>query len=244
MIDVCIPYGPRPDLDAPFNKAWRSWIQQGAVPDQDLFHEGIWTPDRLFSQSASRNAAAKRGKNPWILFADADMVPSPDALEFLRTLTVPENENFIFNLVGWRTPDPLWPNRGEDDPITPDIVHFYITDDPAKWRALYSEARVWYGNQVYGPVFLPRAAFEALGGYCEEFSGWGGEDDDFLIRLQKVGYRLRSSDKPYFIQCPHVSTRLLDPPGTRDHNNALLNRLTGAKVERGEDGVMRVIYPK
>ncbi len=218
MIDVCVPYGPRPDLEAPFAKAHRAWSYEGI----DIFTEGIWTPERLFNQAASRNAAARSGSAPWILFVDADMVPEPGCITELNQLAA-STDNTVWNLTGWRTPDHLWPDRGENDPIPLDIVNFYLSDDPERWHRLYSEARPWYGNKVYGPVLVPRVSWEAVNGYHEGYAGWGGEDDDFLIRLQRAGCRLMPSERPGFIQCPHVSTRLIDPPGTKDRNISLLN---------------------
>ena len=41
-----------------------------------------------------------------------------------------------------------------------------------------------------GIVCAQRQAFETIGGYKEDFSGWGWEDQDFLIRAQLLGYEI------------------------------------------------------
>lgn len=41
--------------------------------------------------------------------------------------------------------------------------------------------------QTWGSVICHRQDFEAIGGYDEAFTGWGGEDDDLLARLSMRG---------------------------------------------------------
>ena len=41
--------------------------------------------------------------------------------------------------------------------------------------------------QTWGSVICHRQDFEAVGGYDEAFTGWGGEDDDLLARLVALG---------------------------------------------------------
>jgi glycosyltransferase involved in cell wall biosynthesis len=41
--------------------------------------------------------------------------------------------------------------------------------------------------QTWGSVICHRQDFEAIGGYDEAFTGWGGEDDDLLARLAMLG---------------------------------------------------------
>ncbi len=46
-----------------------------------------------------------------------------------------------------------------------------------------------YDAELYGSFFCPRAAFLETDGYDEAIRGWGGEDDDFYLRLKLAGYR-------------------------------------------------------
>jgi FkbM family methyltransferase len=41
--------------------------------------------------------------------------------------------------------------------------------------------------QTWGSVICHRADFEAVGGYDEAYTGWGGEDDDLLFFLRRSG---------------------------------------------------------
>lgn len=42
----------------------------------------------------------------------------------------------------------------------------------------------------YGSVCGPKAAFEAVRGYDEEFRKWGGDDDNLRVRMEMAGFRL------------------------------------------------------
>ena len=44
--------------------------------------------------------------------------------------------------------------------------------------------------EAWGTVIMSREDFKQLDGYDEVFEGWGGEDDDFTWRLNKLGRRL------------------------------------------------------
>jgi GT2 family glycosyltransferase len=61
--------------------------------------------------------------------------------------------------------------------------------------------KAWYYNLICHPskprlvgnnVAVWRRDFERVNGYDEAFEGWGCEDDDFGIRLRRVGVRVRS----------------------------------------------------
>jgi len=56
------------------------------------------------------------------------------------------------------------------------------------WAACVLRLR---GRKLMGCNFsLPRAAFEAVNGYDEDFDGFGGEDHDLGVRLRNAGYRM------------------------------------------------------
>jgi hypothetical protein len=51
-------------------------------------------------------------------------------------------------------------------------------------------------RSFYGSVCGPKAAFEAVGGYDESFTDWGGDDDNLRVRLEMAGFAL--------LWCPSV----------------------------------------
>jgi glycosyltransferase involved in cell wall biosynthesis len=42
--------------------------------------------------------------------------------------------------------------------------------------------------ELWGTVILPTQAYKLVKGYDENFSGWGGEDDDLYYRLKTIGF--------------------------------------------------------
>lgn len=206
-IDVCLQYGYSPEYKLPFEKTMQCWEAVGETP---IIGEA-WDSHNWFHQSAARNIAARQGTKPIILFVDADMAPSPEIIPYLeeygrRLLT----EQRFVACVNWRVADPLWPDRKPDDPLPPAVVEFMKAPYcPLEWEQQWKAAKVWanYMNTRYGPLIVPRRAFEASGGYCEEFIGWGCEDDDFQAALEQEGYKLLTDKDVRFLQLPH--TRLL-----------------------------------
>lgn len=50
--------------------------------------------------------------------------------------------------------------------------------------------------EAYGTVLCPRRAFNAVAGYDELFTGWGGEDDDLYDRLLMTGLSMSHYPAP------------------------------------------------
>ncbi|WP_231701711.1 glycosyltransferase [Halopseudomonas salegens] len=48
----------------------------------------------------------------------------------------------------------------------------------------------------YGSICAPKAAFEAVHGYDENFTVWGGDDDNLRVRMELAGYQN--------LFCPHM----------------------------------------
>jgi glycosyltransferase involved in cell wall biosynthesis len=75
--------------------------------------------------------------------------------------------------------------------IDADIV---IQDGLLPWALENLRADAFYrprpvDYEAYGSFFCTREAFLETGGYDEVIRGWGGEDDDFYLRLRLAGYR-------------------------------------------------------
>jgi len=67
-----------------------------------------------------------------------------------------------------------------------------VDGSPASLAAAFARKvpQALYLNTFYGSVCCTRTAFEAVRGYDEGFAEWGGDDDDFRIRLEMAGQRL------------------------------------------------------
>lgn len=58
-----------------------------------------------------------------------------------------------------------------------------IAQDRYAYRPLYDD---YFG----GVSFLWREQYDAINGYSNRYWGWGGEDDDVLMRLRRRGYTM------------------------------------------------------
>ena len=221
MIDICIPYGSRPDLTLVREVCGEAWAAEGARP---YFGEAWDESGKLFHHSRARNLAVAQGSAPWVLVVDVDMIPAPGA--YAEMLAVIRQGEACYNLWNWRVPDPEWPSRVEASaPLEPHVEE-WLAGGLVRWERVWENARAWQHNRTYGPVLLSRQTYEAVGGQHEGYVGWGCEDDDFFAVLKRHGTRLIPSESPRFIQAPHVSTRIVDGlQGTSyQQNHSLLQR--------------------
>jgi N-terminal domain of galactosyltransferase len=76
----------------------------------------------------------------------------------------------------------------------------------------------------WGSVLIERRMFEAVGGYCTEYVGWGCEDDDLLIKLNSQWQTVEAWRTGTAISCLHFEHPR--PYGGADltPNLAILNR--------------------
>jgi len=121
-----------------------------------------------YNLSRARNAGARGAKAQVLCFLDADAILGPDAMiEALSELT--ESRFVISRAVHGK------PEDGESIYRTTTAKAFSDT--------IWNRERMEFG----GFVLVPRRHYEHLGGYDEEYVGWGAEDNDFYERLQKIG---------------------------------------------------------
>lgn len=71
----------------------------------------------------------------------------------------------------------------------------FIEDDKmAVTGPLYGNEKIaGYGFIIFFCAMIPQRIFEEIGLLDEEFSPGGGDDVDFCIRVQKVGYKIRQT---------------------------------------------------
>ncbi len=121
----------------------------------------------------ARNAGARAGSAPWLLFLDADVLPPPDLLDRLLTPTPGDGVAVVASEVADEEPRP--------------------GDPPAVRYAAASGAMSQAGNLRAGFVAtaccaVRREAFEAAGGFREDVRSGG--DADLCLRLRDAGWRI------------------------------------------------------
>jgi GT2 family glycosyltransferase len=152
----------------------------------------VAAPDQQSSYHA-RNRGAARGHNPWLLFIDADVDPSPDILD--RYFDTPPADD-VGLLAGGVQDAPL-----SDNPTRAEryAVH---AEQMSQTRTL--RAGPWAYAQTANAA-VRREAFEQVGGFTEGIRSGG--DADLCFRLRVAGWRLDSRAHAGVIHHNRAGTR-------------------------------------
>lgn len=180
MVSLIIPFATAdPRRQMIFDWVYDRW--HSMFPDWEIVVAGGSLED--FNRSRARNRAFEFATGDLIVVSDADTITTPDNIR--QAVSLVENgrpwviaHNTYYSLTETFTNWLL-----EKDPSV-DIANVCPWD--SNWRMVNkSEA---------GVLVMPRAAYEAVGGYDERFKGWGWEDSAFAQRMNRVcGHYLRTS---------------------------------------------------
>jgi hypothetical protein len=139
----------------------------------------VLVADELHTSYHARNAGARRGEAPWLVFLDADVAPSTDLLHRLLT---PTPEADVGVLAGGIIDEP------PADDATAAVRY-------AARKAALSDAttRAGRGQWAFAQTAnaaVRRAAFEQLGGFRADVRSGG--DADLCFRAHAAGWRLEA----------------------------------------------------
>ena len=138
-----------------------------------------------FSLARARNAGLAAAEAEWVFFDDLDMVYATHFFQKLRNeIALVVNTPFQFLSLPAvylkEEPSKKILNAGKIDQFVPTLLTRLALEDP-------------HGSSTNSTVesFAPASAIlamkkdtaEKVGGYDETFTGWGGEDRDFVFRL-------------------------------------------------------------
>lgn len=84
-------------------------------------------------------------------------------------------------------------------------------------RESYFLAEPGASPDLMGTVFIPRESFEAVGGYDEAFEGWGVEDNDIYLRLQRAGLTKADFPNSLLRAIPHGDALRTQNARIQDH---------------------------
>lgn len=133
-------------------------------------------------QAAARNAGARATHAPGLLFLDDDMIAAPD-LVAVHLQAAAERPAAA---------------RSGSIAVDPGSPRSFVTEGLRRWgerrdARLATAAELPWDEALTGHLYVPRAAFEAAGGFETSFTangGFGGEDLEFGWRLARSGVPL------------------------------------------------------
>jgi hypothetical protein len=138
-----------------------------------------------YNRSWGFNVAYRESESPYLIFGDSDIIMSGhefvSALEAAESLDVLSPYSSVIDL-----------DRGESDLEMSDLAKIA--------RPGRGEGDNQKINLCGGVVVFSRGAFERVGGWDEDFAGWGGEDDMMAFKVESAG--LRTASMPY--RCYHL----------------------------------------
>lgn len=108
----------------------------------------------------------------------------------------------------------------------------------AALAALFAQAvpDALYLRTFYGSLCCAREAFDAVGGYDESLAQWGGDDDNFRVRLEMAGWQLQACAE---LKLLHLSFEARDGSEQFDPDNDWA-RCTPASARANETGSEKI----
>ena len=140
--------------------------------------------DGHYNRSWAFNIGVKLSKSNIIVFSDSDLIMDP--------------ENFINSLKEIENYDMVSPYKSVLD-LLPNEVNKSIDDLNKITRHGRGETDNQTINICGGMSIFRKDSIMRIGGWCEEFCSWGGEDDYLTILVKKL---LKYKEMPY--RCYHL----------------------------------------
>lgn len=152
------------------------------VPQADVVHVG--RVQGSLPLAAARNAGAERalaGGADLLVLLDVDCLPDP-ALVGRYAAVAEERDGVLSGPVGYLPPTP----PGGHDPAS---LHAVATPHPARPAPGEDEVLPARDPDLFWSLSFaaPAATWRAVGGFCEDYYGYGGEDTDFGHALAQAG---------------------------------------------------------
>jgi len=193
----------------------------------------------------ARNEAARIATAPLLVLLDAGSIPGPGLLaRYVAAYEERPDRAVVGYAWGYNPEREGFPGLAEAlaelppeqvvekfraDPGFNDIRdRQYVLDDfdleraPLPWRLLYTLN-----------CAVPAAAFAAAGGFNEDFVRWGAEDQNFGMRLAKVGVPLHLDREAWIVEWPHERDGETQWPQYLENSDLFLREFPEPSVEMG-----------
>ncbi|XVS60924.1 glycosyltransferase [Actinosynnema sp. CA-299493] len=195
--------------------------------------------DLGFRAAAARNAGARLTTAPVLAFVDAGVLPGPDFLAAHLAVhdADPDAPTAVIGYTFGYRPDESAPVIETSAAMTSEeaVRHYRESPDFADARHLAFErfgfdlSRCTVPWQWFWSMNCSVRAedFRAVGGFAEEFRGWGGEDLELAFRLFRHGTGFAVSRDAWAVEAPHPKASASNP----DSNTANLLTFLRAHTE-------------
>jgi glycosyltransferase involved in cell wall biosynthesis len=177
-----------------------------------------------FNKSWAYNVAAKQCDTPVLIFGDADMIMHPNDIIKATQLILNSDYDFVnpYNSVIDLTPQESVMDMNSILQIN---------------RAGRGEKTIEKCPITGGVFLIKRNAYLKIGGSCEDFFGWGGEDDQLEIKVLKMLTYINLEAKSYHF---HHTKAQIDPELYK-RNLSILNHYANLSKEHLQQHINMVI---
>jgi validoxylamine A glucosyltransferase len=173
----------------------------------------FYQEDLGYRVGTARNNGVRLASAPLIVFTDTGVRVGPDYLVEHRAEHAVPGRLVVGYAYGYRPTAHNTELVKLLDELSPQEVLAKLRDKWSFWDVRHLDlARVGFDfDKIQVPwlyalglnVSVGRADFWKVGGYDEDYNGWGGEDIDFAYRMFHRGFRLLFSRKAWLIETPH-----------------------------------------
>ncbi|WP_185999504.1 glycosyltransferase [Novosphingobium sp.] len=163
----------------------------------------VWMDGGRLPLAAARNAAARSASNDHLLFLDVDCIPMRGLIRAVQGVLASHNA-LVCAQVLYLGPDEARAEWDEQDLFKRAAPHPARSFPGQGVRSEDNAGLFW--SLVFG---ITRQRFFALGGFDEEFVGYGAEDTDFGFRAKAAGVPLLFMGGPGAF---HQFHQTFDPP--------------------------------